>query len=62
MKFSIKLTLYFLFFTLSPCVAQPGGGGPPGGGEPVPLQGIIVLILGGIFLVIKHVIDKKQKS
>jgi hypothetical protein len=51
---------YFLFFILISffALAQPGGGGDPGAGEPVPFAGIGYLILGGALLGIRSVISK----
>ncbi len=47
MKYLFLLLTYFApLITL----AQPGGGGDPGGGEPVPIQGIGFLLLAGAWL------------
>ncbi len=40
--------------------AQPGGGGDPGGGQPVPFSGIEVLLVGGAALGI-HAMRKLRK-
>jgi hypothetical protein len=40
----VVLSLVLLSFCAS---AQPGGGGDPGGGKPVPLSGVELLLLVG---------------
>ncbi len=40
--------------------AQPGGGGDPGGGEPVPIQGVALLLLAGAWLGFKKWSDKRR--
>jgi hypothetical protein len=55
--------LLFLF-VLASCIAalaQPGGGGDPGAGEPVvPIQGIGVLLVGGALLGLLRMFNKKD--
>jgi hypothetical protein len=54
--------LLFLF-VLASCItalAQPGGGGDPGGGEPIPIQGIGVLLVGGALLGLLRMFNKKD--
>lgn len=52
------LLVAFVLFSASFCVAQPGGGGDPGGGEPVPISGIEILIGMGALLGGKKVFDR----
>jgi hypothetical protein len=43
----------FIFMSIA-SVAQPGGGGDPGGGEPVPFSGVEFLLVAGAALGIKR--------
>jgi hypothetical protein len=43
------------------CSAQPGGGGPGGGAEPVPLSGVEWLLLAGSALGAKKIYQKINK-
>ena len=42
-------------------VAQPGGGGDPGAGEPVPIAGLGILLAAGAFFGAKKIYDLKNK-
>jgi hypothetical protein len=57
MKRLIAALLLFLVQTM--VMAQPGGG-DPGGGEPVPLPGIWILVAAGAYLGIKKMFFKKD--
>lgn len=62
--FSISRKLFLTLFAvllLSDAFAQPGGGGDPGDGRPVPIQGLLLLLLAGAFLGIKKLLYKKQQ-
>ena len=62
---SISIRIAFiviLFISSMSILAQPGGGGDPGHGEPVPLQGIGLLILAGAFLGIKRLLTNRKKE
>jgi hypothetical protein len=51
----------FLFFLSAlNCMAQPGGGGDPGPGQPVPIQGILFLLLAGACLGVKKIRQKNN--
>jgi hypothetical protein len=50
----------FFFLMVSYACAQPGGGGDPDPGQPVPIQGLIFLLLAGAFLGIKRIMHKKK--
>jgi hypothetical protein len=57
-----KLILTILGILLvSYAIAQPGGGGPPGDGEPVPISGIEILVAAGAFLGIRKYINSAKK-
>jgi hypothetical protein len=57
-----KASLFFLYFLISiSSVAQPGGGGDPGDGEPVPIAGLGILIAAGAFFGVKKIYDSKNK-
>lgn len=43
-------------------VAQPGGGGDPGGGEPVPLPAIGILVAAGALLGVRAMMKKKAEQ
>lgn len=51
--------LFVILFSLT-VFAQPGGGGDPGGGEPVPVQGIALLFLAGAWLGFKKWSGKRR--
>jgi hypothetical protein len=42
-------------------IAQPGGGGDPGGGQPVPLGGIELLLAAGAALGVKRIVSRNKK-
>ena len=44
------------------CEAQPGGGGDPGGGPPVPITGIELLLAIGGALGIKRLMGSKKSK
>lgn len=57
----MKKYLILLFVLISAFVlAQPGGGGDPGGGQPVPLPGIGILVAAGAFLGIRSLMKSKK--
>jgi hypothetical protein len=58
MKHLLASILILLVHTM--VMAQPGGGGEPGGGEPVPLPGIWILVAAGAYLGIKKMFSKKH--
>jgi hypothetical protein len=60
---SIGILIVFLAAALT-AGAQPGGGGDPGGGEPVPFSGLEVLLTAGAVLGAKalHTLRKRTKS
>lgn len=55
----IRYTLYFLLFTASSVLAQPGDPGPD---PDVPITGIEVLIGAGGALGVKKILDKKKRK
>lgn len=58
----LKLFLYIAFLLLAHqiSIAQPGGGGDPGGGEPVPLGGLEILLGLGAALGAKRILDLRK--
>ena len=56
--------LLFVIFSALPAtlLAQPGGGNPGGGGPPVPITGIEVLIGLGGALGLKKMMSKKKNN
>jgi hypothetical protein len=42
--------------------AQPGGGGDPGGGQPVPISGIELLLGAGAALGVKRLVDLRKRT
>ena len=61
MKFSL-LPLIMLLLTAIPALAQPGGGGDPGGGQPVPISGLEVLLVGGALLGIRSLKSMRRED
>ena len=59
MKKNFVLVACLLFSLLSS--AQPGGGGDPGGGEPVPLPAIGILVAAGALLGVRAMLRKKAE-
>lgn len=59
MKKNLVLVACLLFSVLS--LAQPGGGGDPGGGEPVPLPAIGILVAAGALLGVRAMLRKKAE-
>lgn len=57
-----KLFLVICFLSVLLTNGQPGGGGDPGAGEPVPLQGMFILFAAGIFLAVKSLYNRKNNS
>jgi len=55
---AITILCFVSFF----CAAQPGGGGDPGGGEPVPITGIEILLALGGLLGVKRLLGLNQKT
>lgn len=60
MKAVPYLLLFFLF--CQQVSAQPGGGGDPGGGQPVPIGGIWVLLGLGAALGMKQLLDIRKNK
>jgi hypothetical protein len=63
MMFTRKLLFVLsglLITAVNVTLAQPGGGGDPGAGEPVPLQGLFFLLLAGAYLGIKKLARKRN--
>lgn len=60
----LKAVQYFLIFCIicQQVSAQPGGGGDPGGGEPVPIGGIWILLVVGASLGLKRLIDLRKNK
>ena len=59
----MKRTFFGLLILFSSMVlAQPGGGGDPGGGEPVPITGIEVLVAAGAILGIRRLTSLKKRN
>ncbi|MEO1052809.1 MAG: hypothetical protein AAFX87_19395 [Bacteroidota bacterium] len=65
MRSFIKSVIFTIFLFLTVNVnAQPGGGGPDGGGDPdnnVPITGIEVLLIAGGALGISRFVKSKLK-
>lgn len=55
--FAITVALFLVCITAS---GQPGGGGNPGGGPPVPITGIEILIALGGFFGLKKLLESKK--
>lgn len=58
---TLKILIPALIVTIQ-LYAQPGGGGPPGGGKPVPLSGIEYLIISGGILGAYKLFKRKFKT
>jgi hypothetical protein len=56
--FLIFIVLVFPFISL----AQPGGGGDPGPGQPVPISGLEILLGVGALFGAKKILDQKKKN
>lgn len=52
----------FLFLICHKGSAQPGGGGDPGGGQPVPIGSIEILISIGAGLGVKRILDVRRRK
>lgn len=48
------IALSVILFQVSVVLAQPGGGGDPGGGQPVPITGLEILLAAGGILGIRR--------
>jgi hypothetical protein len=59
---SFLLSLTILLLTVVPVLAQPGGGGDPGGGQPVPISGLEVLLVGGALLGIRSLKSMRRED
>ncbi|MBL6444767.1 hypothetical protein JMN32_00495 [Fulvivirga sp. 29W222] len=57
----VILSLALLFISVA-TIAQPGGGGDPGSGAPVPLGGLEYLIAAGAALGIKKIWSARKRS
>lgn len=58
-----RLLLSLLFFLCALAAsAQPGGGGDPGHGKPVPLSGIEWLLAGGALLGARRLVRSWKKQ
>lgn len=63
MKLKSQLILSFLVFSsIMVAQAQPGGGGDPGGGEPVPIQGLWILLVAGATMAVKTLFPKNKSN
>ncbi len=60
LKFGIVVLIILATPLTSFC--QPGGGNPGGGGAPVPITGLELLIGSGVLLGLKRAIESKRKS
>jgi hypothetical protein len=60
-KRTFLLTIIQLLIAIS-SFAQPGGpgGGDPGPGKPVPIQGLLYLLVAGVFLGIRKIVKKNK--
>jgi hypothetical protein len=56
------LASIFLFLVHTMVMAQPGGGGDPGGGEPVPLPGLGILVAVGAYLGVRTLIKNRNSK
>jgi hypothetical protein len=53
------ISLLFLIFIVTSSFGQPGGGDPPGNGEPVPITGLELLFAAGALFGSHRLIKKK---
>lgn len=51
-----------IFFIAAVAYGQPGGGGDPGGGEPVPITGVEILLVGGAAIGLRKILGKKAQN
>jgi hypothetical protein len=51
----------FLMLTIN-SIAQPGGGGDPGPGQPVPISGLEILLVSGGILGAKKIIEMTRRN
>jgi len=56
------LILSFLVLLLNYGYSQPGGGGDPGGGQPVPISGIELLLGLGAALGVKRLLGLRKRT
>lgn len=56
------LCVLLLVLTIAPAIGQPGGGGDPGHGKPVPLTGIEFLLAGGVLLGLRRILGRKNRE
>ena len=58
-----KILLMLLFVALTVMAgAQPGGGGDPGGGQPVPISGLEILLGAGALLGARKLYRDRNKK
>jgi drug/metabolite transporter (DMT)-like permease len=56
-----RLSIFVLLFGYALTgLAQPGGGGSPGGGPPVPITGIEYLVGGGVLMGLRYLFNRKK--
>lgn len=55
-----RCLIFVVIFFSGQLSAQPGGGGDPGAGEPVPIQGIAFLMIAGGYLVYRSIFKKRD--
>lgn len=58
---SLVLLSFFMVMTFA-VAAQPGGGGDPGGGEPVPFSGLEILLTAGAALGVKSLHTMRKRT
>jgi hypothetical protein len=56
------LIITFLLLMAINTYSQPGGGGDPGGGQPVPLSGVEFLLGLGAALGVKRLMDLRKRT
>jgi hypothetical protein len=61
MTMRLILVLLYIVFPIF-CFAQPGGGGDPGGGQPVPISGFEILIGAGAILGARRLVSSRKKK
>lgn len=57
-----RLIVLICFLINGLCLAQPGGGGDPGGGEPVPLPALGILLAAGSILGVRAMLKKRDNQ
>jgi len=59
---TIPYILLACFCTITFSYAQPGGGGNPGHGQAVPLQGLAILLLAGALIGIRKITGRVKNK